>query len=118
MRGRDEGYVAVDVMVALLIFAMTIILSLEAVRQSRGIADRAREVRSADSLLKHMMQNGDVSLTPAQGAADGFDWTLATEITGADRPIAICRKVVRLANRASGRKYEAASLVVCPSEVM
>lgn len=104
-------------MVALLIFAMTMILSLRAMEQARRSADIALEVRTADGLLKDLMQESPDDLAPSQGSADGFDWTLVTEITGAERPIAVCRRAARLINQASGRKYQASSFITCPPEV-
>jgi len=37
-----------------------------------------------------------------------------TTTTGADRPVAVCRRAVSLENRLSRRTYQAATLEACP----
>lgn len=113
-KGMSEGHAVVDAMVALLIIAMTVTLSLRALMQAQLTADRAEEVRAARTLIDDLMLSGPRSLTPMGGATAGFDWTLSTQPTGDVEPVALCRRAVALVGQTSARKYGAATISVCP----
>jgi hypothetical protein len=115
MRGVSDGHVAVDAMVALLIVSLAIVLSLRTVRQSEQAAALAEELRRANVLMNQVMLEGPRSFTPAQGATNGFDWSLETQTIGDDRPVEVCRRVVRLTNHASSRRFWASTFVICPA---
>jgi hypothetical protein len=115
-RAADSGgAAAADAMVALIILALTTVLTLTALDQAGRVATAALEVRHAQFLLEWLMESGPRSLTPAAGAADGFSWQVVTQLTGADQPISICRRAVSLVHQRSGRAYATATLVTCPA---
>jgi hypothetical protein len=113
---RDGGYAAVDAMVALLIIALTIVLSLQAVLQARRSAAMADEIRGAQVLMARLLDSGPRSFSPAAGTTNGFSWRLETAPTGLDRPIALCHRGVTLNSAATGRTFKAGTLETCPDE--
>lgn len=112
----DPGYALTDALVAMLILSLALVLSLRALGQAREVAEVAWEVRRADSLIAHLIEAAPHSYETSTGANDGFRWTVETAITGAERPIEVCRRAVGLTNLRSGRAYAAATLETCPVE--
>ncbi|MDZ4372183.1 MAG: hypothetical protein U1C74_12265 [Phenylobacterium sp.] len=110
----DAGYALTDALVAVLILATALILSLAALGQARAAADVAWEARQAKVLLDYLLQTGFHQDQPLVGKTGAFTWVLRTEATGAERPIAICRRSVSLEHGQSGRSYAAATLETCP----
>jgi type II secretory pathway pseudopilin PulG len=110
----EAGYALTDALVAVLILATVLILSLVALGQARAAADVAWEARQARVLLDNLLQTGPRQDQPLVGRTGAFTWILRTETTGAERPIAICRRSVSLEHAQSGRSYAAATLETCP----
>jgi hypothetical protein len=112
----DDGYVAVDAGVALLILALSAILSLQAIRVAYQAAAAALENKRAQILLSYVMDYGPRSLTPSSGSTDGFVWRVATQPLAFAQPISICRRAVTLLAQESGRSFAASTREVCPTE--
>jgi hypothetical protein len=110
----ESGYVLVDALVALLIFALALVFSLQAGRQARAAADQASEVRQAHTLLAQLLETGPQQFEDASGAAGAFSWQVETRTTGAERPIEICHRQVAVTNLRTKRAYRAATLETCP----
>lgn len=110
----SEGHAAVDAMVAMLILAMTIVLSMRAVEQSHRAAAMAQEVAAATTLLAELMQEGPRTFQPATGSRDGFTWVVQTGLTGGDRPVEVCHRAVTLHSQRTSKTYAASSLETCP----
>lgn len=110
------GYVVVDAMVALMIIALATILSFRAIEGALQATTSAWEVRRAQALIGRLLDTAPRTYRPHEGATDGFSWRLETQLTGADRPIEICRRSVRLINLRTDRRYDAATLETCPLE--
>jgi hypothetical protein len=115
-RARDAGYALTDALVAMLILSLALVLSLRALGQAREVADVAWEIRRADSLLAYLIEAAPHRYEASGGTSDGFRWTVETAITGAERPVEVCRRAVALKNLKSGRAYAAATLETCPLE--
>lgn len=113
---KNDGYAAIDAMVALLILAMSVIFSLQATGQADRVVDMAWETRRAQTLLSHLVETAPRNLEDAVGQSDGFSWRVETRVTGAERPIAVCRREVRLESAATRRRFQASTLEVCPVE--
>jgi hypothetical protein len=113
---RDEGYIAVDAMVALLIIALATVLSLQAVERAHSAATAADEYKTAQIVITDIMEGGPRSFTVATGNARGFSWRLVTEVTGSQHPIAICRRALTLQASRSGRTFQASTNETCPVE--
>ena len=116
MPGDDQGHAVIDAMTALLILALTITLSLAVLQQARRVAERGSDVQTARNLIDELMAFGPRSFIPSSGAASGFAWRLETQVTGPERPIAVCRRAVDLTHVSSGKQYSAAPFTVCPEE--
>lgn len=114
--GRSAGYALTDALVAILILAMALVLSLTALNQARDAADSASEVRRAHVLMAHLIEAAPHRYALSTGFSDDFAWSVATTVTGAERPIEVCRRAVALENGRSGRTYAAATLETCPTE--
>jgi len=98
----------------MLILSLTLVMSLRTLGQARDAADAAWEVRRAHSLLAHLIEAAPHRYAPSAGESDGFAWTVQTTLTGAERPIEVCRRAVALKNERSGRTFAAATLETCP----
>jgi hypothetical protein len=114
--GRDlsAGYVMVDALVALVIVGLTLSLSLLVADRAIRVARQAQDIRQADALLRDLMVSGPRSFQAAAGVSGPFAWTVETQLTGGDRPIEVCRRLVQLTSSASSRRYWASTLETCP----
>jgi hypothetical protein len=112
----EEGYAAVDALVALMLIAAALAAAFPALAQAARVADSAREVRSAKAFLAHLLEASPATLQVQTGETSEFRWRVAMEPTGAERPVAICRQAAQLVHRESGRRYVAATLEACPAE--
>jgi len=112
--GDVAGYAVVDAMTAMLILALTAILSLQALDVTRKAAERTAELRGADALIGALLADGPRRFGAVEGRDAGFGWRLEIQATGADRPIELCRRAVELRSERSGRAYGAVTLETCP----
>ncbi|HEX4712061.1 hypothetical protein [Phenylobacterium sp.] len=103
-----------DALVALLIFALTLVFSLQAGRQARTAADQASEVRQAHTLLAQLIETGPRRFEDTSGATGGFSWQVETRATGGERPIKICHRQAAVTNIRTNRVYRTATLETCP----
>lgn len=115
-RSAEAGYALTDALVAMLILSLTLVMSMRALDRARAAAGAAWEARRADSLIGHLIEAAPHRYASSGGVSDGFAWRVETTITGAERPVAICRRAVSLQSQASGRHFEAATLETCPVE--
>lgn len=111
---RQSGYVLTDALVAMLILSLSLMMSLSALGRAREVADVASEVRRAQVLMVHLMETAPRRYGSVAGLSDEFAWSVETVVTGAERPIEICRRALTLKNARSGRTYAAATQEVCP----
>lgn len=111
----DGGYVAVDAMMALLILAGAVTASLLAVHRAHDVTRAAEEVRNATAVARHLLETGPATYEVSRGRAAGFDWSLETQVSGLERPIAICRRAVRVTARDTGRVFAASTRAICPA---
>jgi hypothetical protein len=103
-------------MVSMLILAMTVILSLRAVQEADHVAKAGEEIRQANVLLGELLDNGPRTFQVAEGQAGRFHWTVETQTTGSERPVAVCRRVVSLTNTDTLRRYASTTLETCPAQ--
>jgi hypothetical protein len=112
----DDGQVAVDAMVALVILGLCSVLSLRAIEVAHKVVASADEARRARALIMGLLDSGPRTFTDSSGSSLGFSWTLQTRTTGLDRPVAVCRRAVSLVSPASGRTFAASTFEPCPAE--
>lgn len=115
-RSGEAGYAAVDALVALSIFASTIVFALAALHVAdRGAAAalearRAREVLSA--ALEQSAATGLVSATTGPRFTWRVDLGRPVTIGGTE---AVCEEDAVATAQASGRTYRLASARICPA---
>ena len=101
-------------MVAMLTVSLAVVLILQALQVAHGAAVQAQEWRRIDTVAKTVLLDGPRTFQPASGIDEGVAWNLRTETTGAERPIALCRRVVEVRNTRSARQFSLATLEACP----
>lgn len=110
----DEGYAAIDAIVALMIISFTIIAGLAAMDQAGRASKTAVEVQDARMLLGRLADSEPKVLAGTGGQTAAFAWTVQTAPTGDTALIDVCLRTVKLLARASGRAYGLTTLVTCP----
>lgn len=118
--GAEDGFAAVDALVALTLLCMTIGLSLGAAQVARHAARAASETRAADSLLRGLIESQPNRLATDQGQGGDFDWRFAmTPMTDAGPlpPLALCQRSAAAVSRSSGRGYYLTTVTPCPLAV-
>jgi Tfp pilus assembly protein PilV len=111
----DAGYALIDALVALLILSLALVFALRATGQARRTIDQANEIRRARVLIQQLLETGPRSFQDAAGETDAFAWTVETRTTGADQPVAVCHRIVRLTSVATRRVFSASTLETCPT---
>ena len=81
----DSGFAAVDALVALMILAITITLSLRAVETAKRAATSADEMRQATQVMRGLLEAPLAKRGVQTGQTAAFDWRLETR-TGASAP--------------------------------
>ncbi|MDR3511017.1 MAG: hypothetical protein P4L73_05245 [Caulobacteraceae bacterium] len=115
----EEGFAAVDALVALTLLAMTLALTIVAAQTAQKLAARALETRRADTLLRYVLSSGPHVMGSESGEVAGFHWTLTTApsliAAGASAP-PLCTRIVSARAGGAGRLYQMATSEVCPPE--
>lgn len=115
----DDGFAAVDALVALMILTVTIVLTLSAVSTARQASERAEETRKALVLMRTLIETPPVREGSLSGRLDGFDWRMATSARQGETAIPsvrVCERSVTAQAQASGRHYDLATAKICSSE--
>jgi hypothetical protein len=114
--GAEDGYAAIDALVALMILASTLVCSVSATHGSRTIADAALELRKANELTGYLLETSPTAPGQTDGEADGFKWTRTigepVDTFGAS---AICERRVVLTGVRDARRFETRTNAVCPA---
>jgi hypothetical protein len=112
----DDGYAAVDAMVALTILSTTLILAISAASVAARDAAGADEMRRASDLMAYLIDSRGDEPGPTSGRADGFDWSLSIQSPASstlDLALQTCARSVALTAVSSGRHYELKSGRLC-----
>ena len=112
----DSGFAAVDALVALMILAITITLSLRAVETAKRAATSADEMRQATQVMRGLLEAPLAKRGVQTGQTVAFDWRLETR-TGAS-PVGapgalICDRVASVTARRTGRRYGLRTSEIC-----
>jgi hypothetical protein len=112
----SDGYMAVDALVALTIFASTIVFALAAAHQGLRASRSGLEVRQANDLLTYLLESSRDASAVADGQTDAFLWHLAV---GDPLPSAaaasLCVHQVTLTSLHSRKTYVARTTEICPA---
>lgn len=109
----DAGYAAIDALVAVGLIAASATLGLAAAEQARSAIGLATELQQVRTLLRDRLETVPLELGNEHGVQAGARWAVSTDVTGAERPIAVCRRSA-LVETQTARRYLAATLVTCP----
>ena len=116
---RDEtGFAAADALVALMILAVTIVLSLEAAATAGRAARAALETRQASETLRQALQLSPPTPGVASGSTSLFAWRVDTRSSGAVSNLAALRLCDRSASATSIRSRHRFSLATTEPCVM
>lgn len=112
----DDGFAAVDAIVALVILATTVTLSLIAGRTAVQLALAATETRSAEGELRYLLAAAPQSPGAVSGRNAGFDWQVATvPIKVSKRSnVRICEQIATARSLTTGRGYRFVTDKACP----
>ena len=117
MRGASAGFAAVDALVALTIFAVTIALVLQGAGTARRLAVAASETREAAVLGQYLLETSPRKPGQSGGRANGFLWKVnvaASPAAGLSQ-VELCKRSVDLTGAESGRRYSLSTAEACPS---
>jgi hypothetical protein len=112
----DEGFAAVDALVALTIFATTIALVLQGAHTARRLAEAAAETRQATALGQYLLGTAPKAPGVSSGRSDGFVWKVNVAASPAPglAQVALCHRSIELTGAASGRRYAFSTADICP----
>lgn len=114
--GGEDGYAAVDALVALMIFSSTLICALAATQGGRQAADAGFELRQARDLTSDLLETSPTKPGTSVGEANGFTWRrIVSEPTEAYGAGAICEHSVVLTGLHDQRRFETRTNAVCPA---
>jgi hypothetical protein len=117
-RNSEQGFAAIDALVALIILASTLILSLGAIHTARIGAANAAEMRRADNALQGLLRTTPLAIGEVSGRTADFDWWVSTAPSALDVhwPTArICIRAASVRALASGRRYALTTAQICPA---
>ena len=116
-RQDDQGFAAVDALVALTLLSLTIGLSLVGAQTAQRAAARAQEARRASNVLRALLEVTPAGSAERQGSDGAFAWRyVAAPLTdqGAVPPLRLCRRSAEATSLQGGRRYRLETLAPCP----
>jgi hypothetical protein len=112
--GSKDGFVAVDVLVALAILATTLAFATNAAVVGHKTAVLARETRSARTLMVSLLERRAWPAGVHRGATADFVWTMAVESLASATTSRLCRSRLEVNGKRSGRNYRLSTINPCP----
>lgn len=110
----EAGYAAVDALVALTIFATTIVFAIVALHAADRGAAAALEARQAREVLSGVVDQATAAVGVTDGAGTRFSWRLTVhDPVMSAGAISICEQEAVATAKASGRKYRLVSGRIC-----
>lgn len=114
LNARKAGFAAVDALVAVTVLASSLSLSLVAAEVAARAARASAETRTAELLLRGLIDPLDGEPRPLSGAAAGLVWRLeVAPIVPVAGKAAPCALTASAEARSSGRRYEIRTLTLC-----
>ena len=114
-QSAQDGFAAVDAMVALTILASTVVLCLAAVQGAGRINAAAAETHRAEGELRYLLDVSPRAVGAVSGQDGGFSWRVRTEPERESRQgtAQICARTATARSQTSGRTYTLATAEVC-----
>jgi hypothetical protein len=106
-------------LIALMILSTTIVLAIQAGEIARRVSLAAEETRRADEVARALLAESEAGVSERQGASDAFLWTLRTETapgSSATQGVRVCRRMVSVTSKLSGRAYRVTTANLCPAD--
>jgi len=113
------GFAAVDALVALVILASALALSLVATQSARKVASQAARTRQAEALCRYLLATGADVVGLTSGRASGLDWRLDVRrvSTDAHAPESqLCAASAAVRAQEGGPAFSMSTTVVCRAE--
>jgi hypothetical protein len=113
----DEGFAAVDAMIALAILAGAVVLSLAAMRTTARLNAAAAETHRAAAELRYLMDHAPHGVGAVAGQDAAFGWHVRTEPEPETRTgqAQLCARTATARSLVSGRAFALATAEVCPA---
>jgi hypothetical protein len=112
--GVEDGYAAIDALVALMILTSTLICALTAAHQAAEVARFALETRQATVLGRYLIETAPVQPGVRGGRTESFSWKQSvSEPVMAVGASAICVQRANIVADKSHRTFAFESNVVC-----
>lgn len=114
-RGQD-GFAAVDALVAVTILSSSLALSLMAAQVGTRASRAAGQTRDAEILLRERLEGTAGQTGVWSGRERGLDWRVEAHVSGA-APARLAAPCTRIASaKAGGRTYRIATADICAIE--
>jgi type II secretory pathway pseudopilin PulG len=111
----DDGYVAAETLIAMLIMSTALAFGLVAFVKAQAAGEAARDLRRAQGLAWTQMHRQFVQEGESQGQSTDFTWRTTLHDVGAPGLIPICQRVIALSGRSpEARRYAVTALETCP----
>jgi hypothetical protein len=111
---QQDGFAAVDALVALTLLAITLSLAMEAAGSARRLGAAALQTRRATALLQYLQANAPAGPGKWSGQAAGMNWRLEAKLLDADpqaNALRLCRRAAEV--RDGPRRFALASTAFC-----
>jgi len=109
---RDDGFIAIDALVGLGIFAVSLGLTLQVVSLTKTITGRAAEYRQASTLGRGLVSEPNLDLI--SGVSGGLNWRVSTDASSkATLARGLCRRDAELVGVQSHRRYTFSAVRFC-----
>lgn len=112
----DEGFAAIDAMVALAILATVVALCLVAGHTAVRLSAAAAETRQAEGELRYLLAAAPRGIGAVSGRGAGFDWQVVTRsvMQSAQGTIRVCERTAVVRSLATQRGYRIGADEACP----
>ncbi len=114
----EDGFAAVDALVALMILSATIILSLGAAEVARRATRDAVQLRRADQILLGLLKTSPQEIGVAQGRSSNFVWRVTIRPANAaprSHTAQVCERVAQVQSLGDHRRYSMSTSELCPT---
>lgn len=112
----EDGYMAVDALVAVTILAATVVFALAASHQGLRASRAGLEARQANDLIRYIAENSRETSGVVDGATPLFTWRLAVDdAVPSAAAESLCRHIITVTSRRTARSYVAGTDEICPT---
>lgn len=115
-RPGEDGYMAVDALVAVTILAATVVFALAASHQGLRASRAGLEVLQANDLIRYIAENSRDTSGIVDGSTPLFTWRLAVDDALPSAAAAsLCGRLITVTSRRTARSYQVRTSEICPT---